>query len=183
MLSAAAAAVALFSWQLRAFGAAIAFFHASEFLLAAVYMRDQLSASCEDSTQHGLSGAAAWRRGSQHFTSHHHCRCRCRCPPHAHVHRAALLLSWPYVAAMSCGLAECLVEAALLPGLKQQLGSTFSYPGLALLLAGEGVRKTAMVRAWTRACDAAAAKGRTGGGDAGGAGTAAVQHASERTAW
>jgi hypothetical protein len=34
-------------WQLAVFGCALAFFHASEFLLAVVYMRDQLSPRCE----------------------------------------------------------------------------------------------------------------------------------------
>lgn len=43
-----AAAASSCPWQLLAvFGGALAFFHASEFALAALYMRDQLSARCE----------------------------------------------------------------------------------------------------------------------------------------
>jgi hypothetical protein len=34
-------------WQLAAFGAVLCFFHLSEFALAAVYMREQLSYKCE----------------------------------------------------------------------------------------------------------------------------------------
>lgn len=34
-------------WQLLLFAAVLAFFHTSEFLLAAVYMPDQLSWKCE----------------------------------------------------------------------------------------------------------------------------------------
>lgn len=184
MLAAAAAAAAA-SWQLRAFGGALAFFHASEFLLAAVYMRDQLSARCE-ALQAGSSFAAAARKQQlarlAQAQRHGHCSVHapathrtplCLLPPPP----AALLLSWPYVAAMSCGLAEFLVEAALLPGLKQQLGAV-SAAGLALLLAGEAIRKTAMVRAGAGRCAWGVALQQQQGGGVDEAGS--MEHAALR---
>eukprot|EP00879_Flechtneria_rotunda_P022598 GHRR01023864.1.p1 GENE.GHRR01023864.1~~GHRR01023864.1.p1 ORF type:complete len:108 (+),score=32.16 GHRR01023864.1:351-674(+) len=57
---------------------------------------------------------------------------------------AALLISKPYITAMLTGVLEYLLEATVLPSLKQM--HTVSYVGIALLLLGEFVRKIAMVR-------------------------------------
>ncbi|WIA21396.1 hypothetical protein OEZ85_000612 [Tetradesmus obliquus] len=89
-------------WQLLVFAGALVFFHASEFLLAAIYMRDELSMK-------------------------------------------SLLFSKAYLIAMSCGVLEFLLEAALLPAMKQL--HAVSYCGLALLVLGEVIRKLAMVTA------------------------------------
>lgn len=58
---------------------------------------------------------------------------------------AALLISWPYTAAMAAGVTEYLMEERFLPQLKQQ--HVISYVGLALVILGEGIRKLAMVSA------------------------------------
>eukprot|EP00879_Flechtneria_rotunda_P014275 GHRR01014912.1.p1 GENE.GHRR01014912.1~~GHRR01014912.1.p1 ORF type:complete len:188 (+),score=48.82 GHRR01014912.1:142-705(+) len=89
-------------WQMQVFALALAVFHTSEFLLAAVFMRDQMSAR-------------------------------------------SLLISKPYITAMLTGVLEYLLEATVLPSLKQM--HTVSYVGIALLLLGEFVRKIAMVTA------------------------------------
>lgn len=57
---------------------------------------------------------------------------------------AALLISWPYTAAMSAGVAEFLLEARCWPQLKQH-HNTVSCIGLALVIVGEAIRKLAMV--------------------------------------
>jgi hypothetical protein len=68
------------------------------------------------------------------FLSHH---------MHLIVTHAALLLSWPYATAMFAGILEYCVEARLFPQVKQQL--LVSYTGLGLVVAGEALRKLAMV--------------------------------------
>ncbi len=55
----------------------------------------------------------------------------------------ALLLSWPYVAAMSAGTSEYLLELRFLPVLKQL--RLVSFMGLGMVLLGEAIRKLAMV--------------------------------------
>lgn len=47
---------------------------------------------------------------------------------------------------MSCGLAEFLAELRLMPLTKRRLAERLSLLGLVLLLLGEALRKTAMVR-------------------------------------
>jgi hypothetical protein len=56
---------------------------------------------------------------------------------------AALLISWPYTAAMSAGVAEYFLESHFWPQLKQQQG--LAYAGLLLVILGEAIRKLAMV--------------------------------------
>ncbi|KAK9831864.1 hypothetical protein WJX81_003111 [Elliptochloris bilobata] len=60
--------------------------------------------------------------------------------------RKSLLLSRPYSAAMACAVAEYLLEGRLLPGLKRK-GQGVACLGLAVVVCGEAVRKTAMVTA------------------------------------
>lgn len=115
-------------WHLAVFGAVLGIFHLSEFALAAVYMRDQLSRRCASD-----AGAAAH--------SHLH-------TPHSlsHIHTptaAAFLFSWPYIAAMSAGVAEYLLECRLWPQLKRQ--EWVACLGLLLVVLGESIRKLAMV--------------------------------------
>jgi len=57
----------------------------------------------------------------------------------------ALLISWPYTAAMAAGVTEYLLEERFIPQLKQH--HAVSYMGLALVILGEGIRKMAMVSA------------------------------------
>ncbi|KAI8466776.1 MAG: Isoprenylcysteine carboxyl methyltransferase family-domain-containing protein [Monoraphidium minutum] len=99
-----AAAAAAVWWQLPAFGAALAFFHTSEFLIAAVTDRENLSSR-------------------------------------------SFLFSKPYAIAMGCGLSEFFLERWLAPGAKARLAERLSLAGLALLLLGEALRKTAMLTA------------------------------------
>lgn len=146
-------------WQLPTFGAALAFFHASEFALAAAFDRGNLSARCEPP----LPRCAQCARAA----------CVCRSPlclstclavciittslltPFLSVptspsvpgrHPAALLLSRPYAVAMACGLAEHWLGRQLAPALKARLADRLSLAGLALVVAGEALRKAAMVR-------------------------------------
>ncbi|GBF98550.1 hypothetical protein Rsub_11880 [Raphidocelis subcapitata] len=91
-------------WQLPAFAAALAFFHTSEFLIAAATDRENLSSR-------------------------------------------SLLISRPYVIAMASGLGEFAAEASLAPDLKRRLAERLSLLGLALLVAGEALRKAAMLTA------------------------------------
>jgi hypothetical protein len=121
-------------WQLAAFGCALVLFHGSEFLLAAVFMRNQLSLRCEL-----LQLPAGLSRRFAAFRLQ---------PPSAAAGsvisiNTALLFSWPYTCAMAAGVAEFLLEAALLPALKQS--HLVSCAGLALVFAGEALRKAAMV--------------------------------------
>lgn len=59
---------------------------------------------------------------------------------------AALLISWPYIAAMTAGIAEYLLESKLWPLqlIKQQ--HQVAYAGMFLVVLGEAIRKLAMVR-------------------------------------
>jgi hypothetical protein len=59
------------------------------------------------------------------------------------VLHAAFLFSWPYTAAMAAGVTEYVLEAQWWPLLKQH--QLLSYTGLALVIAGEVLRKLAMV--------------------------------------
>lgn len=59
---------------------------------------------------------------------------------------AALLLSVPYATAMGCGVLEYTVEAAVLPATKAAAAVPAATAGAALVLAGELLRKAAMVR-------------------------------------
>ncbi|CAL5223541.1 g6073 [Coccomyxa viridis] len=54
------------------------------------------------------------------------------------------LISRPYCIAMICAIGEYTIEVRALPGMKLQ---EISYAGLVLILAGEAIRKTAMVTA------------------------------------
>jgi len=134
-------------WQLPAFGAALAFFHSSEFLIAALMDRPNLSARCELHSAAGLHfvRGSGWSGGAS---------CCC-CGPsrvtHLHCHaapnnrNAALLFSKPYAIAMAAGLVEYAAERRWAPGVKQRLAQRLALVGLALLVAGELLRKAAMV--------------------------------------
>lgn len=66
--------------------------------------------------------------------------------PRSHHRPAALLISKPYATAMAAGLAEFGIGSRLAPDLKLRLAERLSGLGLALLVAGELLRKVAMVR-------------------------------------
>jgi protein-S-isoprenylcysteine O-methyltransferase len=59
--------------------------------------------------------------------------------------RASWLLSWPYAAAMALALGEYLLEAAYAPSLKAR--PRLAAAGLAAALAGEALRKAAVLTA------------------------------------
>eukprot|EP00803_Ostreobium_quekettii_P004938 evm.model.scf_319EXC.7 EVM.evm.TU.scf_319EXC.7 scf_319EXC:50371-56752(-) len=56
----------------------------------------------------------------------------------------SFLISTPYCVAMALALAEYTIEAALVPAMKEQL---VIWVGLALVVVGDAIRKTAMVTA------------------------------------
>jgi hypothetical protein len=49
-------------WQLLVFAAALLFFHASEFLLAATFMREELSTRCKWQQQQQQLDVLLWNR-------------------------------------------------------------------------------------------------------------------------
>jgi hypothetical protein len=156
MAPASAAAAASFAalvtraWQPRVFAAALAFFHASEFALAAAFDRSNLSARCEFCTR---SFARVVLCCLCLHTTRQSLPHRSQLTRKQHQHHAktttttALLFSWPYAAAMACAAAEYGLTAALAPGLKQTLLNACSIAGLVVLCAGEALRKAAMLTA------------------------------------
>lgn len=172
-------------WQLAAFGAALCFFHLSEFALAAVYMRDQLSLKCECTFAlaayhkyirichtHCLSPCFSTARECLPVHTRHPARgmhppARCTAKtalqiltkPSKNLINAALrtafLFSWPYTAAMAAGVTEFILEAQWWPSLKQH--QLISYTGLALIITGEALRKLAVVSSPDSVADSALA--------------------------
>jgi hypothetical protein len=153
-------------WQLPAFGAALVFFHSSEFLIAAVMDRENLSARCElaDRAQRAPHLSTCFLlpccplapdcANDPRLSHHPHARPPTPAsqslspPPHPPPPvppPPALLFSKPYLVAMACGLAEYLLEDRFVPQVKRRWEERLSWLGLALLVAGEALRKTAMV--------------------------------------
>lgn len=131
------------------FACALAFFHASEFLLAAAYNREQLGWECEwlgffvarhNSSPHALLLPLPTSPPSRTFQ-------RLNLPPPWcpwQPRHAAWLFSKPYCAAMLAACVEHAAELRWAPWLKV---AAVSYAGLAAVVAGELLRKVAMVGA------------------------------------
>lgn len=90
-------------WHLNAFAIVLAYFHVSEFTLAFIFMRKELS----------------WQ---------------------------SWLFSKPYCLAMLMATIEFSIEAWLLPALKTKMFAVAA-SGLAMVVIGEAIRKTAMITA------------------------------------
>lgn len=113
---------------------AILFFHISEITLVAIFNRQLLGIRCKN-IHHLLGFHLAPTPLFLSISS----------PRHPFPHHTALLISKPYVIAMSLGLAEYILERNYIPHLF--FNSTISRIGLLSITIGEMVRKTAIITA------------------------------------